>query len=530
MARSRYRNSQDLSHCLMSKKRLAINIVSNVASFVVTFFVGFILTPYITKHVGKDAYGFIGLALNLTSYIGTATIAVNSMAGRFIAIHYHKQDFEQANDYYNSVLIINTLIAAALIVPCALVVVYVQDLFHVPARLVGDVQALFALTFAWFILGLCGTAFGIATFIANRLDLSSLRSIGASLIRFFVVGGLYLFFKPAVYYMGLAFALMALFEITVNIRLIKKLTPELKVNLKRFCSPCLKELFGAGIWNALIALGYIGGKGLDLLIANLYLGSAAMGTLAISKTVPKLIENLVGFMGSAFGPQFTRTIALDDGDALKGQVVHSISILGVLTNVPLVLMLALGEPFYRQWIPTENAKTLQVLSVISIFDLIFVGSLEGMFVLFRAANKIKVPSVAYLLSGLINLILVLAFLNIRYFQGVRIYLVAGVSTLIYTAVGLSFLPCYAHLLSGIGLSDIYRKVLRSSATCVFLSLLFGITVNRVGIDGWWPLVTAGIIITIVSLAVSTVVVLGRKQALTICRKTARSLYRLCMPY
>lgn len=510
----------------MSKKRLAINIVSNVASFVVSFFIGFILTPYITKHVGKDAYGFIGLALNLTSYIGTATIAVNSMAGRFIAIHYHKQDFEQANDYYNSVLIVNTVIAAALIVPCALVVVYVKDLFHVPARLVGDVQALFALTFAWFLIGLCGTAFGVATFVSNRLDLSSLRSIGASVIRLVVVGGLYLVFKPAVYYMGLAFALMAVFEIAVNIRLIKKLTPQLVIRVKRFQTRCIKDLFGAGIWNALNAVGYMGAKGLDLLIANLYLGPVAMGTLAIAKTLPKLIGSVIGTMASAFSPQFTKSFALNDRDALKGQVMHSISILGVLTNVPLVVIMALGEPFYRQWIPTENARLLQILSIISILDLLFTGCLEGMFSLFQATNKIKVPSLAYFSLGLLNVALVLILVNIQALHPFRLYIIAGVSTLLYIALAVSFLPYYTHLLLNIRLSTIFATIVRSSSTCIVLSLVFGLVVNRLDIKGWFSIVVAGIIIAVIALVVSMMVIFGFKETLRHCKRLVRSIYSL----
>ena len=93
----------------MSSKRLMINMVSNIVSFIVSMGISFLLTPYIINTVGKEAYGFVGLANNFVSYAELITLALNSLAQRFITIKIHQNDFDGANKYFTSVTIANII-------------------------------------------------------------------------------------------------------------------------------------------------------------------------------------------------------------------------------------------------------------------------------------------------------------------------------------------------------------------------------------------------------------------------------------
>ena len=167
----------------MNNKRLAINMIATVFSFCVTMGINFILSPYIISTVGKEAYGFVGLANNFISYAQLVTLALNAMAGRFITIKIHQNDTEGANKYFTSVVIVNTLTAVTLLVPAIIIILNLNQIINVPQEILSDVQILWGLVFLNFLIGLVLTTFNVATFVTNRLDLSSMRDIQSNILR-----------------------------------------------------------------------------------------------------------------------------------------------------------------------------------------------------------------------------------------------------------------------------------------------------------------------------------------------------------
>ena len=83
------------------KKQLLVNMVASLVNFAVSVGIGLVLTPYIVRSIGAEAYGFIGLANTFVSYAQLLTIALNSVAGRFITVAYHEGDEAKANGYYS---------------------------------------------------------------------------------------------------------------------------------------------------------------------------------------------------------------------------------------------------------------------------------------------------------------------------------------------------------------------------------------------------------------------------------------------
>lgn len=167
----------------MNKKRLGITMIASAVSFIINSMIGFLLTPYVVNNVGAEAYGFVSLANNFTNYAQILTIALNSMAGRFITIAYTRGEKEKAKRYFTSVLYANIVIAVVLLVPCVFVVLRVDVLVNVSRSILRDIQILFALIFGAFLIALVGTTFSNATFMSNRKDLEAKRNIEAYLIK-----------------------------------------------------------------------------------------------------------------------------------------------------------------------------------------------------------------------------------------------------------------------------------------------------------------------------------------------------------
>lgn len=80
-------------------KRLIVTLMSSGMATAMSFVVSFFLTPFITNMLGTEAYGFVTLSKNFVSYAVIISTALDSYATRYIAMEYHKRDFDKANSY-----------------------------------------------------------------------------------------------------------------------------------------------------------------------------------------------------------------------------------------------------------------------------------------------------------------------------------------------------------------------------------------------------------------------------------------------
>ena len=92
---------------ISQSKQLVINMSASFVSYGVSLFISFFLSPYIVRTIGVEANGFVGLANNFVSYASLITIALNSLAGRFITISITRGNEADTNRYYTSVFFAN---------------------------------------------------------------------------------------------------------------------------------------------------------------------------------------------------------------------------------------------------------------------------------------------------------------------------------------------------------------------------------------------------------------------------------------
>lgn len=109
-------------------KQFVINLIASLVNFVVNMGIGFAITPFIVSRVGAEAYGFTGLANTMVGYATLFTIALNSVAGRFITVAYHQGDRRKADAYFSSALAADLVM---ILVPTAIAVPLIINLEHV---------------------------------------------------------------------------------------------------------------------------------------------------------------------------------------------------------------------------------------------------------------------------------------------------------------------------------------------------------------------------------------------------------------
>ena len=156
------------------KKQVLINMVAQIIAFTINMGISLFLTPFIVENIGAEANGFVSLANNFIQYAQLFTIALNSMAGRFIAIKVYEKNKEETFKYFSSVFWANLILSVILTIIFTFIIVFLEHFVQISDGLVVDVKILWTFIFLNFIISIFTSIFNISTFVKNRLDLNSI--------------------------------------------------------------------------------------------------------------------------------------------------------------------------------------------------------------------------------------------------------------------------------------------------------------------------------------------------------------------
>lgn len=492
----------------MKNKQLAINMIANIFSFVVSLGINFFFTPYLIRTIGKEAYSFFPLSNNFIGYINIISVALNSMAGRFITIKIHENDNEGSNTYFNSVLISNTIFALLLTLPSIIFILFINNVLHVPIKILKDVQVLFAFVFLGMIFNTLTSVFGIATFAKNRLDLSARMNIISNFIRVLSLILMFSLFKPSVSYVGIANFIVIIFIIFTNIHYTRKLLPQVTINKKYFNFKAVKLLLSSGVWNSVNELSLVLLTSLDLLIANIFINVAAAGEYSIVKTVPNFIQQLVAMLVGVFIPQFTILYAQKKHSELLDNINKSIKFMGLMITIPIAFLIVFGDTFFSLWVPGENSSKLYLLSNLTIIPMIVTGSINTIFNVYTVTNKLKIPALVLLITGILNTTVVFILLKTTNLGVLSIPITSFVIGLIRNLI---FTPIYAAKCLEVKWNTFYKAIARGCICALTMIVLCYAFKHSFNINSWIKLIITGGVCSVISLSINLFVVFKKDE-------------------
>ncbi|MHC1681567.1 MAG: hypothetical protein AB6733_01180 [Clostridiaceae bacterium] len=504
----------------MSKSRMLINLFASLFSFVVGLGINFFLAPFVVSRLGGEAYGFIGLINNLISYASVLTVALNSMAGRFITMKIHQDDSKSANIYFNSVLIGNVIMAGIIAIMSFILLLNLGLFINIPDSLNADVKIAFSLVALEFIISLASSVFGIATFVKDKLFLSSLSSIQANFLKVFVILLLFVIFPAKIFYINIASLVVTIFILTMNIYFTKRLIPEIKISKKNFQINAIVELVKSGMWNILTRLSQILETGLDLLLTNIFLGASLMGTLSISKTIPICFISFTSIIVNVFAPQLTISYAKNNFNGVIEGIRQSIKIMTLFTSLFFSFIIVYGRDFYKLWIPSQDSEFLYILTILSVFHMPITSGMNSLYNIFTITNKIKKSSLVLTGTSVLNVLIIIISVNIMT-PKYSIYFIAGTSSLLALIVTLFFTMPYA----AICLKSKKVTFLPDLGICVIGNLLmaasFLIVKVLLGSDTWVELITSLSMSGIIGILINMIILNNRNERILIINKILR---------
>ena len=496
----------------MKNRNFVINLVCQLVVFASNMAINFFMTPYILNKLGTEAYGFIGLINNFVSYLSVITVALNSMAGRYITLTYHKGKIKESEEYYSSVFFANIFLSGMVFMLSIILILNVSEWLNVPEILLSDVKSTIMLAGINTIVSLIAVVYGIAAFIKNELYRNSFGQMMAAVVRIIIMVVSFALFEAHMWYYSFAAVLASITTLLIQRHITADLCPNLiiKLNLLRFDK--IYEIIKSGVWVSVESFNKILQTGLDLLIANKFVSVSATGVLSVAKTVPSVLTQVTSTITSVFNPELARLYAENKMKELTQEFIFTIKALSLIMIVPLVGFITFGEAFYTLWLPNyslDDIALIQKLSVLTVLPLLINAYVEGLYYANTLTNKIR-GSVLISLGFSICSVLIEVIL-LKYTLINPLYVIAGTSSIFLMARYIVVTPIYcAHVLK-LPINTFYIPLLRAILVSAIVGSAFGMVQRYVCIRSWLNLIVCCILCGIVGYAFVFCVLLNKVE-------------------
>lgn len=489
-------------------KRLIVTLMSSGMATAMSFVVSFFLTPFITNMLGTEAYGFVTLSKNFVSYAVIISTALDSYATRYIAMEYHKRDFDKANSYVSSAFYGDTVIASIIFAVGVIFVLFMERFLNVSPELLVSVKLLFLLVFVNFFFTTIKTVFNSTAYIKNRLDITGFVRVIGYVVEIILYLVIFKLFPPRVWYVGIVMLVVTAINFWAAIWMFRNMTPELKVERKLFSMDAVKKLVGNGIWNSINSLGVTLNSGLDLLVTNLLLTNLQMGQIAITKTIASIFSSLEAMLCQPFQPLLLKSYSDNNKEQLLDELKMSVNISGFFSALTFAGFFSLGQLFYKLWIPNQDIELLYALTVVTILAYVTEGPVHPLYYIYTLTVKNRVPCIITLLGGVLNVVGM--FVLVRY-TNMGIYSIVITTTIITTVTSMITNPPYmAHCLK-LKWYTFYPMLLINIIGSVIMTVLFSFVAKAIAPSTWVGLIVTACILSIFGLGIYFIFVFSNKE-------------------
>lgn len=483
--------------------RIAKTIVISGLSVVISYLINFFLTPFITDNIGMGAYGFVSIANNVVTYAGIITVALTSFVVRYVSVSYHKNNIDEANQYYSSAIFATFFLTGLLLIIAVVVILKLQYLLNIPEDLVVSVKLLFLVTFVNFAVTTFTTTVSVGAYIKNRLDITGLIKIASHCCNAIVLVGFFLCFKPQIWFVGVGTLISSLITLLSNYVLQKILVPDLTFKKKSVSLQKVKDMMGNGVWNSLNQLGNVLNSGLDLIISNLMLTDVATGQISVAKTIGAIFQTLYQVVFQPFQPRLIKKYALGNKEDFIHEVELTMKVCGCFSNIAFAGFASLGMLYYTLWLPQQDTPLLYGLTVVTVLGSITAGAMQPVYYIYTLTVKNKIPCWVTIAGGFLNVVAMYFLLK---YTNVGPYAIVVTTAVIMISINVFFNPTYAARCLNVSSFILYPTIFRHLISCGVMTIVFRFMSKIAHPSTWYGLIITAILMVMVGVAIHFVVV------------------------
>lgn len=474
------------------------NLGANVIYFVLNIAIGIFLVPFFISTLGVAAYGLIPLATSLIGYVGILTDSLNSAVSRHLTIDMQNPNKIIANRTYNSAFFGLSKIIA-IVTPFVILVSYLAPpLFGVSSENSGDASWLFIGIGLAFLIRAWSSNFTVTLYGSNRLDLINTINLLNIVVQIALIFTLFSVFGPSLSYVGLSYLVGAVVATIAAYVLHRGSDQAPSINYGYYKKEKFREIARMGGWIIINQIGSLLLLNIDLIVVNYLYGNAVGGEYAIAFQWVGLLRGLAMTFISILGPIILISYAHGQRENIVSISRNAVKLTGIGIALPIGLICGFAPSVLSAWVG-EQFVGLAPLMVLLTFHLIINTAVIPLFQINVAFNKVRLPAIVTLITGLGNLVLALA-LALIFEWGIYGVAVAGMISL--TLKNVIFTPIYVSIVMGVPKVTFYPSVIPGVVATFSIAALALITANFIETRSVILLVLMGGVIALVYIFIA----------------------------
>ena len=356
--------------------------------------------------LGKDSYGVVALFTSLNQYIGLFLVAISGTIFRFISLEYHQSNNSiSINKYYStsffSMLLLSIFAFSVLYFSTPLLKQFVNS----SGTDFSEITLFFVLSILSFFISNLTAVFFVPTIIKHKFYLNDLSKIIAKVIQLLVILILvYYLADLSLYTYGISLIIYSVIFLSISIIFSKKIMPDLVISIRFFSFSYLRNMLKMGINVLLNNLGILLYTSTDLIIINIFLGTAIVAEYSIGLQLAVLISMTGMVFSRLFNPLIAKLIAKNGNTYIISQILINSKIFMIYIGLFFLLLITFSKQILFFWLGSEYVYLYPVVISLALYQLLHQSTVL-FYMYFTLVNKLKIPLIVTILSGVLNIIL-----------------------------------------------------------------------------------------------------------------------------
>jgi O-antigen/teichoic acid export membrane protein len=378
------------------------NVGSNWAVTLVAVVVLYILTPFTLHTLGVEGYGTWVLITSMNGYLGLLVLGVPMASVRYFAQHAANGDTRRLNEAISSCTGLYLFLGAiALVVGVGLYAFF--TLYNIPTPRHADARTAFAVMVLFVSVGFVALLpEGILAAHGDFVPRNVVR-LASLLLRFGLTVGL-LTLKASLTVLALVQLACLAFDFALCMLLVRRRYPEIRMRLAGFDWAVVRKIFSFSLYVLVLNAGARLAFETDSLVIGAFMDVGSIPHFTVANSFIIYLMDFVIAIAAVVMPAATRLQTQGKIPELREIFLKWSKIAFSITMMVGLFLLVLGPRFIAWWVGPEFERSAgQVLQILMISYLLFLPVRGVALPILMGLGKPKLPTIGFLIAGLINL-------------------------------------------------------------------------------------------------------------------------------
>ena len=387
------------------------NIVSNWLLMVVTLAVTYVLVPFNLNELGQERYGVWLLIVSMTGYLSLLTLGIPMASVRFIAARAADHDYDEMNRTIGNCAGLYVIMGlVSLLIGGALLVAF-DRIYDLPLSVRDSAHAAFVIVIVTSAVSFVGLLPQGILQAHHAFVIRNVVALGVIVVRL----GLTLIcvtLRPLPDTLAIVQLASMLLEMTCMWLVIRRRYPHVRIDLSSFGWAGARRIFSFSIFVLILGIGVQLMFLTDSLVIGRFLPIDQVPVYAVPNSLMVYLMEFVVGIAAVIMPMATTLQAQDNRDELRGMFLKWSKIAFSLVLLAGAYLYVLGPSFIGVWVGTSfTTPSGTVLQILMLSFLLFLPVRAVCVPVLTGLGKPARPAIAFLIAGLLNLILSVLFVG-----------------------------------------------------------------------------------------------------------------------